>query len=258
MKRLHKQACILASLLLILAQLTGCAGNSNAKRYGSVCSVYINNMPQEFTQLHDRLRKSVDITVQIRNLSSNKKSHINLTEKNGFRQDVELIPGIYDIYYAVAWDSGLVSIDKESISASFNLTPHYRTEVPISIANTEELVEMIKNNQPGEEIMKLDSYSRKVQYADQIVDLNKIQTLMTFPESTDILSPAETKDIGSTSHKGVVLLLQNQTNLRIPASEATVTGARFININTVFPGGISVGSGIPEITHTKPCSRFRS
>ena len=72
MRRVFKQVCGLAVLLLIIGQLAGCARNDNVRLFGAVCVIYLNNLPQEFGLLPDGLRDSIVITVSFRNVSTDR------------------------------------------------------------------------------------------------------------------------------------------------------------------------------------------
>jgi len=251
MKSMRNYTCVLAMVLLFLVQSTGCARNDNVRQYEAVCAIYLDNLPQEFALLPDGLRDCVEITVSIRNVSTDKVFRAKLSDKNSFYQEMELLPGTYDITMVYVSNSGLISLNVESGSASIDVVAHRQTYLPVHISNQAEFREVLRNSQPKEEILTLDIYSRKVQYGEQIMDLNDIQTLMTFPESQHILHPAEVGYIASTSHSGISLIMQNQTRSSVSTSDATFTGVRFYNVNAVLPGGIGVGMSIPAIAHAE-------
>ena len=83
-------------ILVILAlccslMLYGCANHSKDAQWGAVCTVYLDNLPKEYNLLPLELREKTTITFSISNISLGRVYRIALMEKNGYRQEVDML-----------------------------------------------------------------------------------------------------------------------------------------------------------------------
>lgn len=251
MLRKRKYAAILL-ILLTAFLLFGCSKEKTKQVKGTTCTVYLEELPQEYDQLAQSIRDDIVISVSLRNVSSDKRFTCDLTEKNNFRQVLDLIPGTYKIESVYLTDANLAMFEVDTELKSVKIEKNVPFDLPVLIQNADEFINTMTLNKPSEDIIKADLYSRKIQYNGQMIDLNNIQSNMTFAAtSKKKLSHAETMYIGSTSHPGVSLIVQNQTDQNIPADQATVVGVYFFKNNVVLPQGITLGTEIRAIAHAK-------
>jgi len=230
--------------------VSGCAKDDGAQKYDATCCVYLTNMPQEFDLLPATLRGNIEINVILNNISTGRKYMFRLSEQNGFRHDMALLPGMYSIItYTSHHALNLISV--ENTHELLTIEAHSQTPLPVTITNASDFAGTVKDNQPGEEILNNDTFSRNVQLDGQVVNIREIQDLLLFGDTTHVtIRPRETKLLQSTSHPNVTLIMQNQTQEGLPIEQATLIGVRFSSINAVFPKGVSVGMSLPDIAHS--------
>ena len=247
--------------LLMPGLLGGCAGLptkpgipgmspiSRERTYGATCSVYLENLPPEYDLLPEELRKSIELTATLRNVSSDKTYKLSLTEANGYRQKLDMLPGAYDIHDISISGTQMTLLSVEARQDSVSLVRDRNTDLPIYIKEPAAFVDALVHSRPSEGILASGLYDRIVQYNGELVDLNNIRSQMLFPANNDWLSPRDVAYIHSSSHTGVTLIVQNQTGSLIQANEASSTGVSFSNVYTLFPKGITVGTGLSTIVH---------
>jgi len=245
-------AFTLATIMLALIT-TGCSKNINVRSYNAVCDLYLEGLPEEFKQLPEALRNDLNISITLRNVSSNKKHNIKLKAADNYRKSVYLIPGTYEVQKPFLYEQSLAMFRVETTVTSISVAKNSRAEVPIKVSNPSNFINTMKNNQPTDEILNADIYSRKVQYKGKIIDLNKIKEVMSFnlASNSKTLYPSETYLIPSSDNPGVSIIVQNLTSTSIPVSKATLTGVYFTGNNVVLPKGITLGSNLRDIVHAK-------
>lgn len=233
--------------------LSGCSKSVDARTYGAVCELYLVDLPKEYEQLPEEIRKDTAVYLSIRNVSSDKTYSIELTDANEYRHSLNLIPGTYSVSKPYISNDRLVPLNVETKIDSISITKNSKTEVPIYVSNPSDFINAMTNNQPKDEILNADIYSRKVQYNGKIIDLNNIREEIAFstPKNDERLAPAATYYIPSANDEGISLIVQNQSDARAPVSQATLTGVRFRHNNIVFPKGITLGSTSRDIAHTR-------
>jgi len=239
------------ALALIIFCLPSCSVDKNALSYGSACYAYLDAVPMEFGYLSDGLRGDIEITASVRNVSSNKRHSISLSEKNDYQQIYPLIPGKYDVSYISVSNSSLTLLKAKCDVESLEIKVGETVELPIYFDGLKLFGSMIRNGIPADGFAETGVFSRKVQYDGKIYDLDSIRKNMKFPKKDERIAPAEYAYIPSESHAGIVLILQNQTSSFITVEEATYAGVRFTNLYAVFPKGVAVGSDLRAIAHAK-------
>ncbi|WP_149678660.1 hypothetical protein [Thermoclostridium caenicola] len=238
-------------IMLVAAVVAGCSKSIDASVYNTDCEFYLEGLPEEYNLLPDEIKKETGVWIRLGSVTSDRVYEVLLNEENGFRQSVEgLIPGKYEVNYGVTnsrYSRLRVKVDINNIIIEKN--NHY--EIPAYMADPSEFVREIMNLQPQDELLNADIFSRKVQYNGRIIDLYNIRDEMKFVAPKDKrLAPKETIEIPSSDHEGVSIIVQNQTQKYIEASEATFTGVRFSrNNNVVFPKAITLGTSLRDLAH---------
>lgn len=242
---------ILTACGISLFLLSACSKSSRDASWGASCSVYLEHLPEGYDLLSRDIREHIKISVSLRNTASNKNYRTTLSEKNKYRQDIDMVPGTYEVYAHMS-DQALAMFDVNAGVPSIEITKASQTPLPVSVSNPEEYAATANENLPSEEILSADTYSRKVQFSGSVIDLNQVPQLMQFKtEDSKRLSPAETAYIPSSSNNGVSMIVQNQTGASISASEAAFVGVRFTKNNVVFPKGVRIGMSVSEAAHAK-------
>lgn len=244
-------------ILVILAlccslMLYGCANHSKDAQWGAVCTVYLDNLPKEYNLLPLELREKTTITFSISNISLDRVYRIALTEKNGYRQEVDMLPGNYSVSEVYVSNHSIMPLSAAAQAENILLEQNHETHLAVSLADPSALAQTIQLNTPTPEILQAAPYSRQVQYAGTVLNLNSIPQVMSFPDIQDKrLSSGETYEIPSSSHSGVCLIVKNTTTSIIPLNEATFVGVKFTNNNAVFPGGLTIGSALKDVANAR-------
>lgn len=234
--------------ILGLLSLSACS-NPDVNRWNATCHMAVENLPP---QLPPTLQDHIDISVTLRDTTTNKLIFNHLSAQNAFQQTLALKPGKYEVTSVYTSNHYLDLLAVRSPVTEFEVSKNSQFYLPIQITDVPSLVESIQANQPKAEILALDPYARQIQYRGQIIDLNRIQEIMVFSrDQSKRLSPAETAFIPSTSHSGVAIKVQNKSQSFQSIQEASLIGVKFTNSNTVLPKGIQIGSSIEQIAHAQ-------
>ncbi len=240
-------------LMTLALAMSGCSKKPNEKSFGGVCELYLEALPEGYEQLPEGVREDMHISISLKSVSSNKKYRVRLTKANGYRQSLNVVPGTYNVVKLNALDKGVVMFDVKARVKSVTVGKDQLAEVPLYAVNSSDLIHALQNNQPTDEILRSDIYSRKVQYKGEIIDLQNIREEMGFTntKTNQRLSPKETYQIPSASKDGVSIIVQNQSSVNAPVSEATFVGVSFSTNNVIFPKGITLGTSLYDIAHAQ-------
>lgn len=242
---------LLVFCLMLSCILSGCT-KMEEDRLTADCSIYLENLPEEYALLPDEVKEKIQITVSLTGSATGKRFSVKLSDENDYQETISLTPGIYNVSNVYVSDQRLAMFQVDAVNKTVEVAKDSQSQLPVKLTDPAGFVETMKSNQPLEEILHADPFSRQVQYAGAIVDLNYIWQNMQFSTTENKrLSPAEVYYIPSTSHSGVSMVVQNQTSTMISINEATFTGVRFFTNNVVFPGGITMGMNVPAIAHKK-------
>lgn len=240
---------LLTFCLILSGVLSGCT-KTEEERWTADCSIYLENLPEEYALLSDEVKEKIQITVSLVGSASGKRFSVKLSDENDYQETISLTPGTYRVSNVYVSDQRLAMFQVDTADKTVEVVKDSQSQLPVKLTDPAGFVETMKANQPLEEILQADPFSRQVQYAGKIVDLNYIWQHMQFSTTENKrLSPSEVYYIPSTSHSGVSMVVQNQTSTMIAINEATFIGVRFFNNNVVFPGGITMGMNVPAIAH---------
>lgn len=233
--------------------MNGCSRKPDEKSFGGVCEFYLEELPEGYEQLPKVVSEDMHISISLRNVSSNKSYIAKLTKANGYRQSLDVIPGTYNVVILSAPDKDVVMFDVEARIKSVIVEKDKPAEVSVYVANPSDFINALQNNQPTDEILRSDIYSRKVQYKGKVIDLSNIREIMEFNTSitNERLLPKETFIIPSAAKDGISIIVQNQSSSIASVSEATFVGVSFSTNNTIFPKGIALGSSLYDIAHAQ-------
>ena len=167
-------------IIMLASMMNGCSKNADVHSFKAVCEFRLEGLPNEYDQLAEAIRDDIEVTVSIRNVSSDKSHYVDLTDANGYRQSLYLIPGTYDVNKPYISKKYLAMFDVEIKMDSITIAKDSRTEIPVYVTNPSDFVNVMNNNQPKDEILNADIYSRKVQLNGKIIDLNNIMEVMVF------------------------------------------------------------------------------
>ena len=236
--------------VLLAVQLNGCGSTNNNLNWNSGCRISLDDLPPEYSLLSKEIRDDIQISVSFSGTSTDKKYSTILTDANNYSQTLDMQPGIYRMFVYVSGQN-LCMFDVVGNTETIEISNSSFAEISLHLADKDKFVSAMESLKPTSSILECDIFSRQVQYQGEIVDLTKIQEIMTFPieKQTEYLKPGETCTVVSTSHAGVALIIQNQNTTRCTASEGTIVGVRFWFNEIVFPKGIALGTELSEIAH---------
>lgn len=241
----------MAAAAMLLALLVGC-GKGEEAQWGATCQVYLEGLPQEYQQLPQAVREDAQITLRLRSLTTDDSYSIHLEAEDGYRREVALMPGSYEVSGVYLSQRQLALFQVEADRTTIQAVKDQQTQLPIRVIDPETTVQALGHRQPGEEILALAPFSRRVQYQGRVVDLEQIGQVVAFqPWGDELLAAAQVKYVPAVDDVGVALVIQNQQGHSAPAKEAQVIGVRFTRNEVVLPGGLGLGLSLAEIAHVQ-------
>lgn len=251
MSKIRKLTFLLLCCTLLIS-LTGCGNRSEEKQWGASCSITVDGLPAELESLPQTLRENLYFSLSLSGTSNDKHYSVQLTERNGFTAQLYMLPGSYSVSHVYVRTDGNLPIQATAQAESIVLTKDTDTPLTISISNGQELISYIQQSAPTEEILTSENFSRKIQYAGTVMDLNALGQQMHFSTTeTSPLRPGKVGTLVSDSDKSVHMLVKNTTDTSIPIQQATCIGFSFSGCNAILPQGISVGSTVESIAHAE-------
>ena len=142
-----------------------------------------------------------------------------------------------------------IEIQDESVQ----LSREKKTDLVVNIANTKEAEGWIQKVQPTPAILREERFSRNVQLNGEIIDLQNILSILPFSPSkknTEFVKPYETLEVYNSDY-GIRVTMQNQGGEALPWEKCRIKGVTFTRNVVVLGGGVSIGSGIPEVCHAQ-------
>ena len=240
-------------LILVLMAVPGCSRATKDFEYGASCLVRLTGMPDEFRLLPDMLQKDMAVTLALRNVSSDSTRWVHLNHGNAFSAEFDLFPGVYDISHPAVTPQCLDALTVYSDEPKLTVVAGAQSVLTLAVERPEAFAGFVRLNQPSADILGAGMFSRKAQIDGQIFDMDDIPRQMTFDEDMGQkpLSPTEVVGIASSSHEGVIKLVQNQTRYIVDAADAEYVGLRFTKANAVLPKGLNIGTAIQTVAHSK-------
>lgn len=237
----------------VLLLCTGCEKHSDEAKWEASCRVYVDNLPQEYMDLPEEIKQSTNFSLSLFNASADKSYSFDLEEENGYSEEIDLLPGTYTVSDVYVYNHLLSPIEASVSVQTLTIKQHTETSLVISIADPDNLSMSIEQNTAGQEILSEALYSRKIQYAGTVYDMQTLAQVISFTGQNDeSVAHGETAYITSDTHSGIAMIVQNTNeNGVLPASQCDCIGFRFSNTNTTLPMGVTVGLPVNRIANAK-------
>lgn len=203
--------------------------------------------------LEDNLQEHFAVNVILKNIANDKRYEITLTEKDSFKQEVSLNPGVYQVYSVYASNANSIGISLAANKDSVTLASDSYNSLRIYVDNTEEFTEHWMSIQPMPEMILAEKFDGTIQINRRIFNLRTDSAALI--AELDLNHEGQVAPYGeievSDTDKGVTLTLQNQTGSTINWRDCTVTGLYVYKNNVVFPQGVTLGMAPEKICNAK-------
>lgn len=239
-------------VLVCLGTMAGCSSKSSDADWNAVCEIHLDNLPEEYNTLPDSIRGQTRVRFSITSPRLDKEYSVELTEENGYKQKIYMVPGSYSIGAVYVRNPALGTLNATTNTNEIVVEKDQVTPVNVSLDQVDSLAETIRRGQPTEEMKEAPLFSRKVQYDGKIVDLNQLRTSIRLDDTdAKYLSSGETLEVTCPGYDGLIAILKNTTSGMIASNEASIVGMRFYKVDAVFPNGIVVGDSLKSIVHAE-------
>lgn len=244
---------MLAVCCSVLPFCYGCVKQPDETKWGASCRIYVENLPQEYNDLPAEIRENTTFYLSVSNPSADKHYSIKLTEDNGYSEVTDLLPGTYTVSHVTVSNHLLEPISAVSQTQSLTIEQGTASALPVFLSNPEGLTQLIQQNKAAEAILNEGIYSRKVQYAGSVYDMQELSEIMDFTSQEEShISYGDIAYRPSKSHIGVSMIVQNTNDSgSLPISQCQLIGFRFSNSSAVLPKGLTVGLPAEKIAHAK-------
>jgi hypothetical protein len=197
-----------------------------------------NNMLDEF-----------QINLELVNIRNEKEYNIQLNVENNFATEIHLNPGNYKVQQCEQSLKRILDFEVNTDKTSVELSKVKEESLNIYIEDQEELIKVIKRQEPSEKILQADLFSRKVQINGKMFALDKILENLTFDDDGMV----EPYGKGQLEHSkyGIQVNVLNTTDQQKTASECKVIDVTFESAFAVFPKGVNFGMSLSEISNEK-------
>ncbi len=245
-----KRIAVLLLCCALIFSLTSCSGHAGESEWGATCQISVDNLPVELDTLPQSVKDDLMFSFYLTGTSNDERYSVELTDENGFSAQLDMLPGSYSVGQVYVREVGGLPIEAEPQTDSVILTKDTETSLTISVTTAQELVSFIQQCTPSDEIMSAENFSRKIQYAGTVMDLNDLAEQMHFVDSrTSSLAPGDVAYLVSDSTNAVHMIVKNTTEASIPATQASCIGFRFSGCNAILPQGLAVGTALETVTH---------
>lgn len=239
--------------VLALVGLTGCSEEGKLDEGNCKCSISFVEIPKELTMLEDNLQENFAVNVTLKNIANEKRYHITLTEKNSFKQEISLHPGVYQVYSVYANNASNIGLSLAAEEDSVTLSEDTYGSVRVYVENTEDFTEHWMSVQPMPEMVLAEQFDGLIQINRKVLNLRTdsaalISELNLSHEGQ--VAPYGKIDVSDTD-KGVTLTLQNQTESPMDWRNCTVVGLYVYKNNIVFPQGVTLGMAPEKVCNNE-------
>ena len=233
-------------LLLCTAFLTGCTNNGRVDEGNIACVIELEDVPEEFTTLREDMREKLEIEVHLWNQVKDRSYAINLSRENGFRQEAMLNPGIYQVRYVSVMPSFL-HFKVQARENALEVGTDKSNDLSLYVTDPQALARDIQWMEPSEEILLQDRFSRMVQWKGELIAIRDIRNYVEFTYEQPV-PPYQQAIIGNGEDK-IGIVVMNETDQPLPASECVIQSVTFNSVNAVLPGGVMVGTSFLDVVH---------
>ena len=241
---MKKEKLLLAVLILIFG-MTGCG--KNTLEGDSECTIALENVPKELEMLDENVQKQFYISVVLENIYAQESVRVELNAENDFKEELKLQPGTYLIKDCFASVSYLVPVEVETKQEKIELTKDTPLTVDVIITNQEEVADWVWNGEASREILQADTFSRKVQFEGQMIDVSQITDYVEFTSENQVR--ALEKATLHNTEKGVSIVVLNETESDADWKACKLMEVRFTKNNAIWAQGAHVGMAVKEAVH---------
>lgn len=249
-KTVPKRLFVSVMLLCLLLTFGACAANDRLNEGDCAGTITFSNIPKEFSMLEDNIREQFEISVELENLTTEKKYHITLSPENNFRQDLSLHPGTYRVLYLSCSQSGNLGLKLEASAETMTFEKGRQAMLLITVSNPEEFTNHWMEVQPLPEILLADQYSGMIQINRKVIPISEIFSELKIGDSAeeDVIDGFQTATL-TDSEKGITVSLLNPTGGPLPWSRCKVTEIKVSKNTVVFPDGVTIGTAPSKVCH---------
>lgn len=232
------------TVLMTAFALTGCGKTGKLNEGACKGSISFTDIPKELSMLEENVQENFAIHVTLKNIVNEKQYQITLTEKNDYKQEVSLNPGVYQVYSVYASQASNTGISVAADAESIEFTKDGFTTLHVYVDNAEEFTKHWMSVQPMPEMLLAEKFDGLIQINRQVIDLrakNAAQLLSQLDLSYDSQVPAYKKVTLSDHEMGVSITLQNQTDEAADWQDCKLIEIYVTKNNVVFPQGVTLG-----------------
>ncbi len=244
MKKLRTCLFLLFPLLLCLA---GCGKQGKLDEGDCPGVITFSNIPKEFSLLDENLQKEYQVRVTLKNLTTEKKYDVTLSQKNDFKKTVSLHPGKYSVSAYASLDS-LVHLQVKATEEIVTFDRGVEANVVVVPENSEEFSNHWMQTHPQAEILTADKFSRLIQVNRKIMTIKDIVTELDLSDMDKVLEGSQ-KTTLSDNERGVSITLQNPMSTPQPLSKCNVISLSVTKNTVVFPDGVTLGLAPDKVCH---------
>lgn len=244
MKKLRTCLFLLFPLLLCLA---GCGKQGKLDEGDCPGVITFSNIPKEFSLLDENLQKEYQVRVTLKNLTTEKKYDVTLSQKNDFKKTVSLHPGKYSVSAYASLDS-LVHLQVKTTEEIVTFDRGVEANVVVIPENSEEFSNYWMQTHPQAEILTADKFSRLIQVNRKIMTIKDIVTELDLSDMDKVLEGSQ-KTTLSDNERGVSITLQNPMSTPQPLSKCNVISLSVTKNTVVFPDGVTLGLAPDKVCH---------
>lgn len=252
---MKRKVRLLPAVLFLTIFLAGCGIIKMPQEGECVLVAAMENNPVQIPGLSEAMPINlIEIVVRLKNITTEKEYELYLNPENGFSAQVGLNPGIYQVEYCRAENSGLLGMEISSEQESVELTREMETKLDIFIENLEECVQSVQNLQVTEEILAQERFSRQVWLNGQMIPLENILECYPFTsqsqQTEELVEPYE-KMVVTNAEQGIRVTVLNEGSEAVSWKQCKVSEVDFNKNNVVFGGGVSMGMPMSFVCHAQ-------
>jgi len=226
--------------------MTGCTTTGRLDEGNIACVVELEDIPDEFRELSDDLRERLNIQAYLWNQVKDRSYQVDLNEENGFRQELMLNPGFYQVRWFTESPSFL-HLDAQAGQEALEVGADKANYLSVYIADPGKLAEDIQWMQPSPGILSQEMYSRKVQWKGELIDLKNIIGYVDFTHEQPV--PAYEQIYLADLSEQVGVTMVNETDHELPWQECAIQAVTFSGVNAMLPKGVRVGQAFLDVVH---------
>lgn len=234
--------------MVCFAMIILCSCGKEEKGGDSVCVVELNNMIPEFENMPENVKENIEIIIYIENIVTEKETEAILTRENNFQKKIYLSQGKYRVT-SVFLSGGpkLANMELDASREIFSVNKDEISKVEAYITNVEEFTEWLLCMSIKPEIMQTGTFSQRVQFEGNLIELKNIKSYVDFSYDAEI-RPYD-KITLKNDEKGVSITIQNQSDVATSWENCEIIEVSFDKNNVIFGQGIYIGIDVKDVMH---------